>query len=372
MRNPGASAQELNRAAEQLRPYFGAHTSPWCRRALFSTLHHTSKDTERRAFYGSDAPELLNVDPWPERRYSRFYEMELRWCPKCLAQGYHCTAHQLVDLARCPLHNCAIQRGCPHCRIALAFEPPVRAMDLTHPARSCPHCGKDLLQLETCGNWPKRAAFLRRERQVLGAVVRWAQRVASGHFYILSETTGLYYGITQYYCSPQLARAAIGQVFPLPAQLSMAPLPENLRVMSVWLDRRALAAAEVPESERVLLSRSIMTRLSREPIPDGWRNEAGVDEPPRCVGDTREFAYFREWHCYKPIYLHEVLRPCMLRIWGHRFFRDFDVWRRLDRFGFAGTFFWTREPGEPGKTPVAGTTPGCLIEAYFVGHKGAG
>lgn len=38
-----------------------------------------------------------------------------RYCPRCLARGYHPGVHQLEILQLCPLHGCWLEVACRHC-----------------------------------------------------------------------------------------------------------------------------------------------------------------------------------------------------------------------------------------------------------------
>lgn len=366
-----ANAKDIVVAVAQLSPYFGTFASPWCRRALFSMLHHTSKATERDIFYRAEVElKTLWSDPWTDLENASYLENELRWCAACLAIGYHCTGHQLIGLLRCPLHNEPILRGCPHCHFAL---PRLLAGIKVHHvqvARSCPHCGHEILSLENCASWVKRDSFLKLESGRWGALYRWVRRVNSGHLHVLpheSRGTAAIGG----YPPPEVVRAVREHLFPLPDGYLFAPIPTNLRVVAVWLDHRARDAPEVSEVDKLAVYEELMQYFGQQVKPEGWQPALlSVDEGEELVADRREFAFFRHDHGYDRARISqaagEVVRPATFKLWAHRFIRDFDAWRRQTRFYWASTFYWTME-GKPHDRPPPGTATGCLLEAYFFG-----
>lgn len=65
----------------------------------------------------------------------------LRVCPECIALGFHCIAHQIEGLRRCPIHNIDLVSSCPSCGSSLQmFEPCAR-----FSAFRCPKCKKSLM-----------------------------------------------------------------------------------------------------------------------------------------------------------------------------------------------------------------------------------
>lgn len=65
----------------------------------------------------------------------------LRYCPRCLASGYHGVIHQLERNRLCPVHRCALHSGCRHCSSAPAYRLDAQLLDA--PFR-CPHCRRCL------------------------------------------------------------------------------------------------------------------------------------------------------------------------------------------------------------------------------------
>jgi hypothetical protein len=45
----------------------------------------------------------------------------LRFCPLCIRRAYHATFFQFRFVRRCPLHQVALLRGCPHCRRPIVY-----------------------------------------------------------------------------------------------------------------------------------------------------------------------------------------------------------------------------------------------------------
>jgi len=39
----------------------------------------------------------------------------LRYCPRCLARGYHAVVHQFESVGRCPIHDLRLERACRQC-----------------------------------------------------------------------------------------------------------------------------------------------------------------------------------------------------------------------------------------------------------------
>lgn len=73
--------------------------------------------------------ELLR-DPW-----------SFRFCPACLATGYHTLLHQLPWFRQCPWHGCALRTQCPRCSTPTATQ----ADWLIDANLRCGGCGHDLL-----------------------------------------------------------------------------------------------------------------------------------------------------------------------------------------------------------------------------------
>ncbi|WP_369929359.1 hypothetical protein [Xanthomonas sp. NCPPB 2632] len=60
---------------------------------------------------------------------------QVRYCPVCLAGGFHSIIHQIPGLARCPIDGALLRNDCPKCERAIG------AYDLIDFAPfECPHC----------------------------------------------------------------------------------------------------------------------------------------------------------------------------------------------------------------------------------------
>lgn len=366
------ATSQILRAVDQLTPYRARWMSPWCFRVLFSMLHHTSKQDERSIFFRNE-PELasLSTDPCGIPLDSAFVEAELRWCPRCLALGYHSSVHQIIGLARCPLHPASpIQRGCPHCKFALPTSLTFLAVDHATPARSCPHCGRDLMRLDGCASWLKSPAFARLESRLL-PLTHWIRRVCSGHLHVLRhEPNGTH--VFSMHPPSEMMRLALEQLFPLPMQSCFDPVPDNLRVNAVWLDRTARDAPEVTEVEKLDVYRAMLEYFGEQPAPEGWEGRTSVDEVDHRVSDLTEFGYFCQEHGGDGACVShpkgEVIRPATFKLWAYRLVRDYSAWRRHAQVWHACTIYWTRE-GNEFAPPAPGTATGFLIELYWAGRS---
>lgn len=72
----------------------------------------------------------------------RVLTTSLKICPTCIGEGYHCIAHQIAGLRRCPLHDEELTSRCPLCGKYLgAF-----ALSGMFHSFLCPTCGRSLLK----------------------------------------------------------------------------------------------------------------------------------------------------------------------------------------------------------------------------------
>ena len=62
---------------------------------------------------------------------------DLRFCPRCMARGYHGVVHQLGTQPRCPVHGNWLQTACSSCGLSSAYR--LDALVLGAPFR-CAHC----------------------------------------------------------------------------------------------------------------------------------------------------------------------------------------------------------------------------------------
>lgn len=93
----------------------------------------------------------------------------LRFCPKCLAKGFHSPLHHLPFLEECPIHRCALLNACPKCARSIRYSAP--AAD----AFCCP-CGHPL--------WDGRSSCSLGfgKEDALRETVRWIDLLTKGSF----------------------------------------------------------------------------------------------------------------------------------------------------------------------------------------------
>lgn len=65
---------------------------------------------------------------------------ELRHCSQCLAKGWHSVLFQHVAVDRCPVHQTALQVGCPHCSAPIPTSMAAIGKNHLH----CPNCNRAL------------------------------------------------------------------------------------------------------------------------------------------------------------------------------------------------------------------------------------
>lgn len=116
-------AEQLART--KIDPYEGVAA---CRSEVdMRRLHHALKvplNTVRAAFL----PDALQQISSPYFRY----------CRKCLNRGYHCVAHQLESVRRCPIHDGLLEVACRSCGSRAPYR--LNAYLLDAPYR-CGNCG---------------------------------------------------------------------------------------------------------------------------------------------------------------------------------------------------------------------------------------
>ncbi|WP_342561127.1 hypothetical protein NST84_15720 [Paenibacillus sp. FSL R7-0345] len=103
---------------------------------------HSMGDTRRELFYLSGFNEttlklIFGIDivkftkktiwslaePLAKHKYpieSWFYQ-NLRWCKRCISNGYHSWLHQFKLLQKCSFHNCDLIDACPKCNRKIPF-----------------------------------------------------------------------------------------------------------------------------------------------------------------------------------------------------------------------------------------------------------
>lgn len=81
-------------------------------------------------------PELLFAKkdrPW------LFPRDTLRYCPECIAAGYHSSLHQPHCVKICPIHGSPIESACPSCRGPLSLFPAGQGRAEPYACSSCGH-----------------------------------------------------------------------------------------------------------------------------------------------------------------------------------------------------------------------------------------
>lgn len=116
---------------------------------------HTINSTRFENIIGLPVENLLSRDPIqivPGSAHNLLMKSkQLRYCPDCLARGYHCTHMQLLPLRACPLHNTKLIDICHHCGRQIPI-------NFTFPADNiyaCPSCGHAFWPQSDPVVWPK-------------------------------------------------------------------------------------------------------------------------------------------------------------------------------------------------------------------------
>ena len=82
------------------------------------------------------SPKMVRValhrPGWP-----RGWCSQLRFCPRCMARGYHAVLHQYGSEPQCPVHGTWLESECAGCGEASTYRIDARLLDA--PFR-CPHC----------------------------------------------------------------------------------------------------------------------------------------------------------------------------------------------------------------------------------------
>lgn len=370
------TTEQARVAMRRIEPFLGRYSSAWCRQVLYSTLHHTSGAFDQSALTSEQLGTWFNTEPWPLRQRRDIYDdAQVHWCEDCLYYGYHFFGHQLVGLARCPLHGTPIRRGCPKCGFAL----PMRSRPIYafyEPLRNCIHCHQPILNLTASFNWPKTAKFLQLERETLRRFAYWAQRVDRLHYRLAEHTEGLYLQGMTLRPSKEQIRLAIEAVCPLPRGIVTQPRPSGLVVTVVVLDARSVQETAVPTQVLTQLGEAMLHHLGGKPLPAQWVRHWRTDElettKPANVGDSSHFDCWRENLIttrggFKPAGPIETLRPCMLPLLAVRLVGQFnDLVKRVNYFDehdLAASFFFS-DPETILANAVLGDLPGIIVELH--------
>ena len=95
----------------------------------------------------------------------------LRYCPECLALGYHTPAQQLTGLALCPVHRCALTDRCtwcgretgPYALVSRSFARPLR----------CAHCNERWTRRRDAQDWDLPEDFVRQAARNFEPLYEW-------------------------------------------------------------------------------------------------------------------------------------------------------------------------------------------------------
>lgn len=97
----------------------------------------------------------------------------LRFCGACLAQGYHSLAHQMIGVARCPIHRTSLTDRCPHCHGTFSGF----AVEGSLQPFCCAQCGESLL-VNSDVLKPVSTAWKEKERQQVLPILAWMADIA--------------------------------------------------------------------------------------------------------------------------------------------------------------------------------------------------
>jgi len=102
----------------------------------------------------------------------RFLRSNLHVCPACIGLGFHCIAHQLAGIGKCPVHGVELTNDCPQCGKTLGdFEPRAKIY-----AFKCPHCCKSLLDEDEL--YPRNIALEQSVFDRIQPLIAWVNSFA--------------------------------------------------------------------------------------------------------------------------------------------------------------------------------------------------
>jgi len=94
----------------------------------------------------------------------------LRFCHKCINQGFHAAAFQIPTILRCPIHDVDLRDLCPSCRKPIKYQ--FRKQEFSVPY-GCP-CGFVLWPGRDAHRWPKIKGHA--QEATFGELARWSKR----------------------------------------------------------------------------------------------------------------------------------------------------------------------------------------------------
>ena len=120
----------------------------------------------------------------PERALSKFAVWEqfpnglrscmtdrLRWCPECMAEGFHTLLGNIRLITRCPIHSLPMLEECPKCHQSFTM----RLSSLAVPRRSC-LCGRTQFLTLSQARCP---TMLANQTEVWEPVAKWVRQVCN-------------------------------------------------------------------------------------------------------------------------------------------------------------------------------------------------
>ena len=373
MRTP--TPEQALAAMERVAPYLGRYSSAWCRKLLYSTLHHTARTFDQAALEHAQLSPWLCHEPWPKTSLVDLYNRaNWHWCEECLSCGYHSYAHQLVGLSHCPLHDLPMRQGCPQCEFSVLIRSKHSA-ESPAPFRNCLHCHQPLLRLTDSPKWPKTAKFLAIEHQALRRLRAWGERVSRLHarVYLHSEgapASGAHWPREDHY------RLAVETIHPLPPNVRVAPVRPGLRLTTLVLDRHRLREPVVPSEVMAQVGVSMIEHLGQGPVPTkwfaDWRTGKAESPVPARAGESSHFDFWKMQvlpmsDYFSPPHPTQTLRPCMLGLVAARVVGHFDEFARSTSYGSiadpAFSIFFTDLDGAVAKPPL-GDYPGIIVEMH--------
>lgn len=108
-------------------PEIDLRNSDFLDRQLISSIMRLNPESVSRAF-------TADVFPSGHRKIAAF----LRWCPECMASGFHAAVHQIDFLSSCPLHGERMRTECPKCHAIQPYR--LNKQSFTKPF-ACFKCG---------------------------------------------------------------------------------------------------------------------------------------------------------------------------------------------------------------------------------------
>ena len=175
MRNSNMLQEQMNWHAGQL----AMHESDWIALHRFLWLNSLDakglwrllcrRDGKRQYLYNCNVWDIVaKMQSWhvtaaagkwiSERSLAHLLGNELqsillsdgvRFCPQCLALGFHSPIFYFPSLKTCPFHGCLLENTCPSCR--LRFSPGLSIhFDFKHPF-GCSHCAAPFVSMQHSG-----------------------------------------------------------------------------------------------------------------------------------------------------------------------------------------------------------------------------